>query len=192
MPPSLPELTSIVAVPSAASVNGGLYPSTTSGNGLLVGYACPSPLGRADKHKACWCVSMPPLARMRPVLCLLTRSSRAMAVMAFATLITVRWPARTRLVRRETYVHGVVVSGAAERGQAPQERDGLLPRCGGQADVVAGKLGHNGETPGMAVSVAGDSHHAIEAGRVHTSKSRSSPHRLPRGPKHAARHRWTL
>lgn len=112
-----PKLTSIVAVPSAASVNGGLYPSTTSGNGLLVGYASPSPLGRADKHKACWCVSMPPFARMRPVLCLLARSSRAMAVMAFAMSIQCGWPARTRAT--ETYVHRVVVSGASKRGQAP-------------------------------------------------------------------------
>lgn len=82
----------------------------------------------------------------------LARSSRAMAVMAFARLI--QCGGLRGRVRRETYVHGVVVSGAAERGQAPQERDGLLPRRRGQADVVAGKLGHNGETPGIAVSVA--------------------------------------
>lgn len=48
----------------------------------------------------------------------------------------------------KTYVHGVVVTCAAEGCKASEEGDGFLGIRDGEAEVVAGEFWNDGETAG--------------------------------------------
>lgn len=107
----------MVAGPSADSANGGLDSSAISGRGLVLAYSRPSLLGCAERHRACWWVSIPPLARIRPVLCFLLLNPRDMAVIACKIVRVVHRLKKEITTGWATYMHRIVVSCTAKGSQ---------------------------------------------------------------------------